>query len=236
MGLSNRQLAILFEVIVEYVQTAEPVSSAAIGRRGIDASPATIRSELVALEHDGYLVQPHTSAGRVPTPAAYERYVEYVQQQEQRLREARVAAFVQLMREVCADIHFAGRALARAVASEAGQAVVVGISSDDTYGTGLTYVVQQPEFQDPVVLREFSIGFDDLPTSIAQVRGQLQRKTDVILGTDNPFGDQCGVVAGELMLPEGSRVTIGIVGPMRMAYDQQLGLIHEVQAACREVS
>lgn len=67
-------------VIAEYVETGEPVGSRAVARRHIRGlSPATIRNAMADLEELGYLVQPHTSAGRVPTDAAYRFYVDHLQ-------------------------------------------------------------------------------------------------------------------------------------------------------------
>lgn len=230
MVLSSRQTAILFEIIAEYIATAQPVASGALARR-VDASAATIRNECAALEGMGYLVQPHTSAGRVPTPAAYELYVAFLARQEQRIAEQRVASFARLIAEVSADIHLAVRALARAIAAEAGQAAVVGVVREDAASAGLTYVVVQPEFQDADVRRAFSEGIDALDDSLAAIDAQLNGEPVVILGSDNPFGAQAGTVATRLALPEAQTVTIGIAGPMRMAYDRQLGLLRDVRAA-----
>ncbi|MDO8425149.1 MAG: hypothetical protein Q7T01_01385 [bacterium] len=231
MSLTNRQVTILFEVISAYVEAAEPVSSGEIARRGVDASPATIRAELAALEAQGYLVQPHTSAGRAPTPAAYELYVEHIQQQAARIAAERVERFARLIAEVAADVRLAGHAIARALASEARQAVVVGIAHGDAYATGLSYVVVQPEFHDRETLYAFTAGFDDLDNTIAVIDAQLTGDAAAILGDGNPFGGQCGTVAGHLALPEGHRLTIGIAGPMRMAYDRQFELLRDIRYA-----
>lgn len=75
--LSKRKQKILQALVDEYITSAEPVSSSDIREKCMpEVSSATIRSELAALEEMGYLVQPHTSAGRVPLPAAYKLYVE----------------------------------------------------------------------------------------------------------------------------------------------------------------
>ncbi len=77
--LTERQLEVLFAVIYEYITTGEPVGSRTIAKRYIkNASPATIRNEMADLESMGYFVQPHTSAGRVPTEKAYRLYVDYI--------------------------------------------------------------------------------------------------------------------------------------------------------------
>ena len=76
MDLSQRKQKILKAVIDEYIGTAEPVGSRAISKKDdLDISSATIRNEMADLEEMGYLVQPHTSAGRVPTDAGYRFYV-----------------------------------------------------------------------------------------------------------------------------------------------------------------
>ncbi|HZP39106.1 MAG TPA: heat-inducible transcriptional repressor HrcA [Methylomirabilota bacterium] len=78
--LDKRNRQVLLAVIAEYVETGEPVGSRAVARRHIRGlSPATIRNAMADLEEMGYLVQPHTSAGRVPTDAAYRFYVDHLQ-------------------------------------------------------------------------------------------------------------------------------------------------------------
>ncbi len=77
--LDDRKAAILGALVHAFVDGGEPVSSAAIARvANLGVSSATIRNELVKLEQDGYVVQPHTSAGRVPTAAAYRYYVQHL--------------------------------------------------------------------------------------------------------------------------------------------------------------
>lgn len=77
MGISGRKEKILQAVVDSYINSCEPISSSEIKEHHLPAlSTATIRNELAALEEMGYLVQPHTSAGRIPTAEAYRLYVE----------------------------------------------------------------------------------------------------------------------------------------------------------------
>ena len=89
MAISERKKKILAAVVDEYIRTAEPVGSKAIAQSGcLSCSPATIRNELAELVNMGYLEQPHTSAGRVPTPMGYRLYVnELMQKQKLGLEE-----------------------------------------------------------------------------------------------------------------------------------------------------
>ena len=82
--LSDRRAHILEVVVREYVDSATPVGSRTIVRKyGLKASPATIRSEMVRLEEEGYLTQPHTSAGRIPSDMGYRHYVESLMEEEE---------------------------------------------------------------------------------------------------------------------------------------------------------
>ena len=75
--MDDRKLKILAAVVDEYVRTGEPVGSKAIaGLAHINVSAATIRNDMAALEQLGYLEQPHTSAGRVPTFLGYKLYID----------------------------------------------------------------------------------------------------------------------------------------------------------------
>jgi len=77
--LDDRKTAILSAVVQEYISTAQPVGSGSIaGRSEINVSSATVRNELAVLEQEGYLVQPHTSAGRIPTDRGYRYFVDHL--------------------------------------------------------------------------------------------------------------------------------------------------------------
>jgi len=75
--VEDRRLAVLRAIVEDYVATHEPVGSKAlVERHGLGVSPATIRNDMAALEEEGYIAQPHTSAGRVPTDRGYRLFVD----------------------------------------------------------------------------------------------------------------------------------------------------------------
>jgi heat-inducible transcriptional repressor len=77
--LDERKAAILRAVVEEYIETAQPVGSGHVAAApGVDVSSATIRNEMAQLEADGFLLQPHTSAGRVPTEKGYRFFVDHL--------------------------------------------------------------------------------------------------------------------------------------------------------------
>src|SRR5579864_8490305 len=75
--LARRRMSILGTVVYEYIATGEPVGSANLTQKyNLGVSPATVRAEMASLEEEGYLDQPHTSAGRVPSDRGYRYYVD----------------------------------------------------------------------------------------------------------------------------------------------------------------
>ncbi|TDT16851.1 heat-inducible transcription repressor HrcA [Ilumatobacter fluminis] len=77
--LDDRKAAILRAVVQEYIATAQPVGSTHVARApGVGVSSATVRNEMAVLEQEGYLAQPHTSAGRVPTDQGYRFFVDHL--------------------------------------------------------------------------------------------------------------------------------------------------------------
>lgn len=75
--LDDRKLEVLRTIVEDYVSTNEPVGSKAlVDRHGLEVSPATIRNDMAVLEEQGYITQPHTSAGRVPTEKGYRLFVD----------------------------------------------------------------------------------------------------------------------------------------------------------------
>jgi heat-inducible transcriptional repressor len=75
--LDDRKLAVLRAIVQDYVSTMEPVGSKSlVDRHHLDVSPATIRNDMAVLEEEGYIAQPHTSAGRIPTDKGYRLFVD----------------------------------------------------------------------------------------------------------------------------------------------------------------
>jgi heat-inducible transcriptional repressor len=97
--LSPRAKQILYACITEFVATGEPVGSRTLSKRGIELSPASIRNTLSDLEELGYLHQPHTSAGRVPTDKAFRLFIDAMMEVRS-LTDAENAELLQRFREI----------------------------------------------------------------------------------------------------------------------------------------
>lgn len=117
MAVDERKAAILRAVVEEYVATAEPVGSQRVARsRRLGVSSATVRNDMTVLEREGYITQPHTSAGRIPTDVGYRYFVDHFTQ-EGALRVAQqraVAEFFESAHRALEDLlHETSQLLAR---------------------------------------------------------------------------------------------------------------------------
>src|SRR5437762_6855614 len=102
--LSDRKAAILRALVRHYIRTGEPVGSEVLAQSsGLGVSSATIRNELAALEEMGYLTQPHTSAGRVPTDLGYRYFVDLLPSRT-RLKDPERRAIVHFFGEALSDV------------------------------------------------------------------------------------------------------------------------------------
>ena len=111
MELNDRKKQILQAIIDEYIVSAEPVGSRAISKKNeLGLSSATIRNEMADLEEMGYLIQPHTSAGRIPSDVGYRFYVNSLMHRY----KIGVEAIEQLQRELAGRITRLDRAIMRA--------------------------------------------------------------------------------------------------------------------------
>jgi heat-inducible transcriptional repressor len=123
--LLYRSRRILYAAVTEYITSGEPVGSRKLARRyGLDVSPATIRNELADLEEQGYLVQPHTSAGRVPTDKGFRAFVDALVRMRDVQPEDR-AALLGRMSQLRPGVDDVPREVGRLLSSLTGGAAVV---------------------------------------------------------------------------------------------------------------
>lgn len=220
--LDERKSALLSQIIEEFVVCAEPIGSRMIvDKYDWDVSPATVRAEMSELEEEGYTTHPHTSAGRMPTEKGYQWYVSTLDTASvripgrlgQRLEESITGS------EGQEKI----KKLAREVAEIATNAVVVGFGRNDSYYTGLSYLFSQPEFKDINLVRSFSEILDQLDDALSKFVENAGEETVIAIGKRNPFGTECSFVSGKL---EYEGCVFGILGPLRMDYKKNIGLIN----------
>jgi len=225
MQLDTRKSRLFNTIVAEYIKTAEPVGSKSLATKGkLKVSSATIRNEMAELEKQGLIHQPHTSAGRVPTKQGWQHYLEnflkpgkLVSKDSQRLAKI-------INRFKSEELEIVIKALAREVADMVDGAVVVGLSPNNIYYTGITNIFKQPEFYQPEMLINMSLVIDHMDSVMAKIFTEIGEPT-IWSGDDNPFGQDTGAVLTKYRLNKQEGI-LGILGPMRMDYQRNFNIIN----------
>jgi heat-inducible transcriptional repressor len=217
--MTERQSQFLYQIIESYNRTAEPVASGLLAEHA-DVSSATVRNDMAMLEEHGYIVQPHTSAGRIPTIKGYEFYLEHFLQpkkptsaQMKKLEDAK-------KREPLT------KALAKELAELSGQTVFIAFAENDFYYTGISYLFSQPEFHQPEAVINISSVLDALDQTLVELYETATDEIQILLGKQNPFSVQCGLLLSKTKVNKKEEGVIGILGPTRMNYNQTIGLLN----------
>lgn len=220
MEITKRQELILITLIKEYIKTAQPVSSGfLVEKYELDISSATARNEMSELEDNGYIYQPHTSAGRVPTAKAYEFYVKnYIVDKKSSVNSFKV------LDGVFSDSEEGLKKTAKAVAEISKNAVFWAFHKNDLYYTGISNLFIQPEFKQSEVVCDVSIIIDRMEEIIADIFDNLKTGEEIFIGENNPFGNFLSSVILKYNHKNYSSV-IGILGPLRMDYEKNMALI-----------
>ncbi len=144
-GLGFRSRRILYAAVTEYIATGEPVGSRKLARRyGLEVSPATIRNELADLEEAGYMMQPHTSAGRIPTDQGFRAFVDALVRVREVDPSDQSAIFGRLS-QLRPGVHDIAREAGRILSERTGAAVVLHTSRPaDQYVSQLRWLPLRP--------------------------------------------------------------------------------------------
>jgi heat-inducible transcriptional repressor len=197
--MDSRKQKLLTYIIDAYIKTAQAVGSAFIADKYMkDVSGPTIRNWMQELEKDGYITHKHTSAGRVPTEKGYRYYLKNLHKKDISDKDQKALDKVHTS---VVESDEKVKTVAKKIAELSGGAVVISFSPNEVYHT------EQ---------------LDEVMTGITK---QIDDEVSVLIGSDNPFGQECGVVLS--VLEDG--VVIGILGPMRMNYSQNVGLVKYIK-------
>lgn len=233
--LGDRQYAILNAVVARYIKTAHPVSSADIAvDLGLDVSSATVRNDMLELHEIGYLLQPHTSAGRVPTDRGYRFFVDHMS--EEYPLDARERALIDrvfLSPDTDEFIH----ELPQAIARVAGTFVTAGFFNDHrSYVAGFEEVFDEPEFDDAEYVRAFGRLADRLDNGLGAMIRALDRDLDeegmrVYIGDENPYHAARGyaMIATSWNRPDGERGYLAFIGPKRTNYPKHKAIVENIR-------
>lgn len=231
--MEERKKNLLLSIIHEYIKKATPVASKMLARKGVfKLSSATLRNEMAELEEAGYLVQPHTSAGRIPTEAGFNFYLEHLPEKYLKITEKEKK---ELEYAAQSDI-FPAKALAKALAELSGEAVILAFGPKDVYYTGLSKLFAKPEFCNQNLICRIGEVVDHLDETIQKIFDDIEDEVKVLVGRKNPFSENCGVVISKYRGKNGRLGLIAIFGPIRMDYGKNISLIKYVKELLNKIN
>ena len=250
MEFHSRTALILAAVIKEYINTGHPVGSKDLSENyNLGVSPATIRSEMARLEKDGYLVQPHTSAGRIPTDKGYKVFVQELMRrfelsdrerrhlrteltQLKRKHEELGRSISKLLAETTSQAAFA---LLPEASGTAGAANLIDKEAGAQETKEAVSFLEEVEDHSRELLREY---FQEEPEIYPHTgkggkragSSEHESGAGVYIGKEIKLADTSNytLIVSGVRLPSGQKGLIGIVGPKRMKYEKNVSVIEYV--------
>ncbi len=225
MMITERQKAILCQIVEEYAETASPVGSVTLAKL-FNVSPATIRAEMARLEGLGLIAQPHTSAGRVPTDAGYRFYVNNLDgaEDDKSLSFERGAHALEVRVSSQSRADAAIRGAVDALVELTGNLGLATIGGQ-LYLSGLTRLFTQPEFGDTRRVQAVARLLDNLEPWLRETApGEA---LNIFIGHENPIGknSEVSLIISKFSSPFSDRSYIGVLGPTRQNYQKVMSLV-----------
>ncbi len=235
--MTERQAKILQAIIEQYSELAVPVGSVTLAKL-FGVSSATIRAEMAKLEELGFIKQPHTSAGRIPTDKGYRVYVNAITEAEltdtPRLVDRGTRA---IQARVESNASRADRASRGAVDSlvELTQNLGLATIGDELYINGIGNLFSHPEFLNNDHTQAVAQLLDNLEPWLREVAPN--EPLNVFIGSENPIGKNSGatLIISKFRSPFSDTSYIGVVGPTRQDYARTMKLVSRAGKMLEEI-
>ncbi len=222
--MTDRQAKILAAVVEQYAEVASPVGSSLLAKV-FGVSSATIRAEMVELERQGMIYQPHTSAGRVPTDKGYRYYVNNMAPGGHETPAERRGE-----RALTARVESGGlpeRTIRNAVDTLVELTHNLGIATigNQLYMAGLSNLFGQPEFMHGDQVQQVARLLDNLEPWLKEAAPN--EPLSVYIGKENPIGRSagCSLIISRFRSPYSDQSYIGVLGPTRQSYRDVMMLV-----------
>lgn len=231
--MTERQKQILFAIVEQYAEVAAPVGSSLLAKL-FGVSSATIRAEMAVLERNGYITQPHTSAGRIPTDKGYRLFVNSITESDQgSVHDGRAE------RALTARVESGGlpeRTIRNAVDTLVELTHNLGLATigNQLYMSGLSNLFGQPEFTHRDQVQQVAQLLDNLEPWLREAAPN--EPLSVYIGSENPIGRSAGVslVISRFRSPYSERSYIGTLGPTRQSYREVMTFVRHAGEALEE--
>lgn len=231
--MTGRQRQILSAIVEQYAEVASPVGSSLLAK-AFEVSSATIRAEMAELERGGYITQPHTSAGRVPTDKGYRFYVNKLVENQETFTEKRAE------RALTARVGHGGvpeRMIRNAVDTLVELTHNLGLATigNQLYMSGLSNLFGQPEFMNGAQVQQVARLLDNLEPWLREVAPN--EPLSVYIGQENPIGRGAGasLIISRFRSSYSDQSYIGVLGPTRQQYRDVMSLVRHAGQSLEEV-
>lgn len=221
--MTERQQQILSAIVEQYAEVAAPVGSSLLAKV-FGVSSATIRAEMAELERLNYIMQPHTSAGRVPTDRGYRLYVNNLGKEKEVTGENRGE------RALTARVSGGGlpeRTIRNAVDTLVELTHNLGLATigPQLYMSGLSNLFGQPEFMSGAQVQQVARLLDNLEPWLYEAAPN--QPLNVYIGQENPIGRSagCSLIISRFRSSYSDHSYIGILGPTRQSYRDVMNLV-----------
>jgi heat-inducible transcriptional repressor len=225
--MTERQQQILKAIVEQYAEVASPVGSSLLAKV-FDVSSATIRAEMAELERRGFITQPHTSAGRIPTDKGYRYYVNHVLDNQQ-IRET-TAPERRGERALTARVQDGGvpeHTIRNAVDTLVELTHNLGLATigNQLYMSGLSNLFGQPEFMQAAQVQQVARLLDNLEPWLREAAPN--QPLSVYIGSENSIGRSagCSLIISRFHSPYSDQSYIGVLGPTRQKYQDVMQLV-----------
>lgn len=236
--LSKRYQQLLAGLVEEYIRTARPVSSAHLVKNlGLNVSAATVRSALHELEEAGFIQQPHTSAGRIPTDRGYRYYVDNLRDQHLTAKEQ--LSIEEQYKRLRGEHQQLSRGVAKLLSLLSHSVVLTGIpEAKELQLAGLRQLLDQPESDSVEAVREVSEVVEALDEYLHNFEAATRQGPQVFIGEEIPFvrAKHTSVIVQGAHPEEQQKMMLVIVGPKRMPYQRNVQLLNAVSEIIEEQS
>lgn len=234
--MTERQRLILAAIIEQHAEIAAPVGSVMLAKL-FGVSSATIRSEMAKLEEMGFIEQPHTSAGRIPTDAGYRFYVNSLNESQAEQPQLLDRSARAIEARVSTHGDRADRAIRSAVDSLVELTHNLGIATigDELYLSGMGNLFSQPEFMQGEHAQQVARLLDNLEPWLREAAPN--EPLNVYIGSENPIGKASGatLIISRFRSPYSDNSYIGVIGPTRQSYAKVMRLVRHTGAMLEEI-
>lgn len=237
--MTDRQKNILSAIVEQYAEVASPVGSSLLAKL-FQVSSATVRAEMAILEKNGFIKQPHTSAGRVPTDKGYRFYVNGVNDDDEKMSVGHSLQDRRVERALTARVSGGGeaeRTIRNAVDTlvELTQNLGIATIGNQLYMSGLSNLFGQPEFISGSQVQQVASLLDNLEPWLKEAAPN--KPLNVYIGRENPIGRTagCSLVISKFQSPFSNQSYIGVIGPTRQSYKEVMSLVRHAGEVLEEV-